>query len=243
MALELSINSSEGLRFDSGPGPLQAGFPWIEIALHQEPPTDPMHKFGLHLVGVPWPAVWFSTGVGFTSSRPGLGRISDGDLRSSEGEVVRSNHELTARLGIMPVVLDTGLDAVMLPAPLLPPWFVPPKWEAWFSTAKDVFSETLGQRHHGDLLSEAGSVVRRYHEVLAPFCPQPPMADSGLDAATFGPRGVLSFSTREGFFSECLGVAVAPRDLLEEGGEDFRASGRAFGQVSARGQASGATGI
>jgi len=152
-----------------------------------------MHKFGLRLVGVPWPAVWFSTGVGFTSSRPGLGRISDGDLRSSEGEVVRSNPELTARLGVMPVVLDLGLDAVMLPAPLLPPWFVPPKGEVWFSTAKHAFSETRGQLCHGDLLSEAGSVVRRYHEVLAPFCPQPPVADSGLDAATFGPRGALFF--------------------------------------------------
>jgi hypothetical protein len=64
-------------------------------------------------------------------------------------------------------------------------------------------------------------VVRRYHEVLAPFCPQLPVADSGLDAATFGPHGVLIFATREGFFSECLGEAVASGDLLEEGGRIF----------------------
>jgi len=216
MALQGRINDFNDLEFDSGVAFPQTPFPWIEIDLYQVPPTDPLHTFTLHLVAVPWPAVLFSTETGFTSS-VGMRHISDGDLLSSTGRVVRTNSELTAGLGIMPPAPDIGLDAVMWPTrPNLS------RWEVWFSPEKDILSEKLGPLGNGDLLSSAGRVIRRNSELIKPFAPQPPAPDIGLDAVARGPDGILLFSTEEGFFSESLGVSVGDGDLLREDGKIFK---------------------
>lgn len=226
MKLEGIINGIEGLEFDSNLVPLQATFPWIEIDLEQLPPTNPLQTFRLHLVAVAWPTVWFSTEVGFTPSAPGATKVSDGDLLSVTGQVVCTNNQLTGRLGIMPIVPDIGLDAVMWLIPSLHQQKGTLTPEIWFSAERDIFSETLGPLHHGDLLSNAGRIVRTYADLVAKFSPMPPVPDFGLDAITLGPDGKLLFSTEEGFFSEKLGVSISDGDLLCENGRIFKTIGQ-----------------
>jgi hypothetical protein len=226
MTLLGRINQFEGLEFDSGVAFPQMWFPWIEIDLQQVPPTDPLHTFTLHLVAVPWPAIWFSTEHGFHASRPLSNQdsyISDGDLLSAAGKVVRRNHQLTGRLGIMPIVPDLGLDAVLKPPPNLRDCSMSLRSPIWFSTEDGAFSETLGEMlGNGDLLSDAGRVVRHNADLIKRFSPQPPVHDYGLDAVTFGPNGMLLFSTEEDFFSESLGVTIDNGDLLCEDGRIFK---------------------
>ena len=226
MTLLGRINEFEGLEFDSGVAFPQVGFPWIEINLKQVSPTDPLHTFSLHLVAVPWPAIWFSTEHGFHASRPLCNTdsyISDGDLLSVVGKVIRTNHQLTGRLGIMPIVPDLGLDAVLKPPPKLCDGFRPLRGPIWFSTEEGAFSETLGELlGHGDLLSDAGQVVHHNVALIKRFSPQPPVRDYGLDAATFGHDGLLLFSVEEDFFSESLGRTIDNGDLLCEDGRIFK---------------------
>lgn len=214
------INEFEGLHFDSGLVTPEVSFPWIDIELQQIPPTNPLHTFSLHLVAVPWPGVWFSTEHRFHPEF-GVPYVSDGDLLSATGGIVRTNRELTARLGIMPVVPDLGLDAVTVTSagpqtPALSPF------EIWFSTEGKAFSENLGPLSDGDLLSDRGAVIRRNVDLVTPFSPMPPAPDEGLDVVTRSPDGLLMFSTEEGFFSESLGVTVGNGDLLTENGQVLR---------------------
>ena len=170
-------------------------------------------------VPLPPPAVdiWFSTKSGFTAGaiQPAADapvRVSDGDLLSRRGYVVRTNRQLTARLGIMPIVPDLGLDAVTHA----------PGGGFWFSfrgEQRPIWSETLGVwLKHGDLLSDAGTVVRANEKLLGRFAPEPPVEDAGLDAVGLGPNGEILFSTETEFFSKALGVRVRPGDLLSERG-------------------------
>lgn len=225
MTLQGSINGFQGLAFDSGTVFPLMGLPWIEIELNQCKPTDPLHVFRLHLIAVPWPQVGFSTAAGFHPAARTVydnAYISEGDLLSVHGWILRTNYQLTRRLGIMPLVPDVGLDAV-----------IGARWPQltsrdckcrtfWFSMEQDIFSETLGPLHQGDLLSEAGVIVRRYTDFIRPFCPQPPVPDYGLDAVAFSPSGKMLFSIEKGFFSESLGLMINPGDLLFEDGRIYR---------------------
>jgi len=165
--------------------------------------------------------IWFSTEVGFgaTALQPtgdAIVRVGDGDLLSRRGYIVRSNRQLTARLGIMPVVPDLGLDAAALG----------PGGSIWFSFEErngPVWSETLGVwLRHGDLLSDAGRVVRTNEQLLARFVRMPPVSDAGLDAVAVAPNGEILFSTEQDFFSEALGRRVGHGDLLSDRGRIVR---------------------
>lgn len=165
--------------------------------------------------------VWFSTENGFHAStiRPTATTptyVSDGDLLSVRGYIVRDNHELTARLGIMPIVPDLGLDAVTRPG----------RCGIWFSFEEQnapIWSETLGVwLKHGDLLSDVGFVVRTNEQLQRRFVPMPPVRDVGLDAVAALPNRAIAFSTEEDFFSEALGVRVGHGDLLSERGRIIR---------------------
>ena len=224
MALKGRINEFEEMAFDSGMVILQAPFPWIEIDLIQLPPTDPLHTFSLHLVAAPWPEIWFSTETGFTSSAMGMAHVSEGDLLSSSGRIVRRNQQLTAKLGIMPPAPDIGLDAVIGQPPAGSGEAGLPGCRIWFSSREDIVSERLGPLRNGDLLSSEGAIVRRHSELIGPFSPQPPIPQFGLDAAAIGPDGAILFSTEEGFFSESLGVMISDGDLLDETGRVFKTS-------------------
>jgi hypothetical protein len=206
--------------------PAAGMLPWIDIVLEQVEPSpdkEPAHVFTLHLLAAPWPGeLAFSTQNGFTSTNPSLGTISGGDLLSTNGKIIRRNRELTAKLGIMPIVPDVGLDAILRPSPKA--WigggFYP--CDLWFSIEKDILSETLGTLHHGDLLSDRGKVVKTNSDLLSPFSPMPPITDVGLDAICEGPDGGLLFSTRSDFFSETLGQTVGHGDLLNSNGTIFK---------------------
>ncbi|MBP7936973.1 MAG: hypothetical protein KA354_20205 [Phycisphaerae bacterium] len=221
MTLEGSINEFDHLEFDSGQVPTQAPFSWIEIDLPQVSPVNPLRMFTLHLVAVPWPSLWFSTEVGFHASTGAI-PVSEGDLLSPTGQVVRTNAQLTARLGIMPMVPDLGLDAVALVLPSRPP--ATKALEIWFSTLTDAVSTSLGPLGHGDLLSDAGTIVRHNAELVTPFLPQPPVPDFGLDAVSIGPDGALLFSIEESFFSQKLGVIIGDADLLSDNGRIVKTS-------------------
>jgi hypothetical protein len=224
MTLKGYINNSPLLTLDSYMTIPTIRYPWIEIDLIQVDPNNPFQYYRLHLVAVPWPKVWFSTGTSFTSSRYNAS-ISDGDLLSTSGRIIRQNNQLTARLGIMPIVPDLGLDAAMLgkfsslPAP------VSRYRPIWFSLPQDVFSETLGMLYNGDLLSEQGRIVKSYEDFIRPFVTMPPIADYGLDAIVRAPKSELLFSTNLDFFSEKLGKTISNGDLLSEKGYVFRSSG------------------
>jgi hypothetical protein len=122
--------------------------------------------------------------------------------------VVKSNNQLTGRLGIMPVAPDVGLDA----ADILP------RGEIAFSIGQDVFSETLGQLHRGDLLSSSGYIVRRNEDLLAPFMPQP-VFDAGLDAVQVLDTGEILFSIQSDVYSQRLRVSIRHGDLLSSTGQ------------------------
>jgi hypothetical protein len=220
MILKGYINDSPLLRFDSGMTVPTIGCPWIEIDLVQVDPNDPVQYYRLHLVAVPWPKIWFSTSTGFTRSS-GI-QVSGGDLLSTSGLIIRRNNQLTARLGIMPIVPDLGLDAVILGKCTdlsAAVWRYRP---IWFSLPQDVFSETLGMLHKGDLLSEQGTIIKSYIDFISPFMPMPPVADFGLDATTKTLQGELLFSINEDFFSENLEKTISNGDLLSERGYIFR---------------------
>lgn len=225
MTLEGCINNFENLKFDSGVAFPIVGFPWIEIDLLQVPPADPLHTFSMHLVAVPWPDVWFSTEESFTSSaQDDISKISDGDILSPTGRVIRSNNQLTVNLGIMPIVPDIGLDSILGLVPQsseLPR----PCCEIWFSAEQDIHSETLGQLHHGDLLSNGGRIVRNYTDFIGAFSPMPPIPDFGLDAIALDTNGHLLFSVEEDFFSEKLGRTIGHGDFLSEDGHIFKTIG------------------
>ncbi|HUW20877.1 MAG TPA: hypothetical protein VMW16_16375 [Sedimentisphaerales bacterium] len=225
MTLHGRINEFEGLRFDSGVAFPKAGFPWIEIDLAQVSPADPLHTFSMHLVAVPWPAIWFSTEEGFHPSDANRLKnlyVSDGDLLSASGRVIRTNNQLTRRLGIMPPAPDIGLDAVTRVRPAPASNLSCCCCRIWFSAEQDIFSETLGPLHHGDLLSDSGRIVRTCEDLVRPFRPQPPLADYGLDAVAIGRDGLLLFSTEQDFFSESLGVTIGRGDLLSQDGRIFK---------------------
>jgi hypothetical protein len=213
----------------TGYGVPSAGMlPWIDIVLEQVEPSpekEPAHVFTLHLLAVPWPGeLAISTDSGLTSADPSLGAISGGDLLSTNGKIIRRNRELTAKLGIMPIVPDVGLDAILRPSPKV--WtgggFYP--CDFWFSINEDIASESLGALHHGDLLSDRGKIIKSYSDLLLPFMPMSPIADAGLDALCESPDGGLLFSTRNDFFSEKLGRTIGHGDLLNTNGTIFQSS-------------------
>lgn len=176
-----------------------------------------IHAFEVPMVPLPID-LWFSTESSFHAGRisPASNTtataISHGDLLSRRGHIVRKNHELTRRVGIMPIVPDLGLDAVTLG----------PGGQIWFSfeeTTPQIWSESLGRwLKHGDLLSDRGFVVASNEQLLARFVRMPPVSDVGLDAVTRAPNRAILFSTEQDFFSEALGRRIGHGDLLSDRG-------------------------
>jgi hypothetical protein len=219
MTLAVTIGDRAGVTLASGLVVPTTAAPWLEIDL-VETPVDRVQFYALHVVATPWPEVWFSTGHPFTPMASAGQPVSPGDLLSNRGRVVRRNIELVGHLGVMPVVPDLGLDAVVLPATVAATASAAP--EVWFSLPEGVFSETLGPLGAGDVLSDRGAVVRRHGVLLKRFCAMPPVPDLGLDALEVREDGTLLFSTDASFFSECLGRVISHGDLLAEDGTVVR---------------------
>ena len=218
MVLKGTIDGSEEILLDSGLQKIDINFPWIEMDVDQMFP-DPFRAYNLHLVAVPWPKTWFSTATSFTSSS-GV-KVSNGDIISTSGKVISKNNQLTGKLGIMPIVQDLGLDAIMLEKPLKP-LAMDRSRTIFFSLPQDEFSETLGYLHNGDLLSDKGTVIKSYKDFISPFGPMPPVPDYGLDAIAYSNRGELIFSIQKDFFSEKQGKTISNGDLLSDKGYVFK---------------------
>jgi hypothetical protein len=214
MFLELRIddgNSNRLCYLTNGTPAVNRLWPMIETTLVQTNGTF-VQVYNLHLFAAPLREMWFSTANGMTPSiwQPPTNHISGGDLLSSSGHVVKSNRELTQRLGLMPSpdAPDLGLDAVD----------VLPGGEVAFSIEEDVFSETLGPLQHGDLLSNRGRIIQRNQQLTAAFMQMPPAPDAGLDAAQVIDGGEVYFSIEKNFFSEGLGRTIRAGDLLSSRG-------------------------
>ena len=191
---------------------VEVPFPLIQVGLTQTNGTL-LQTFSLRLLAAPVREIWFSTGRGFTSTNrwPPTNQISAGDLLSNRGRVVKRNADLVGRLGVMPPTPDLGLDAVDIVR----------KGEILFSIPVDVFSETLGPIHHGDLLSNRGAIVKRNQDLLAAFHPLS-SRDAGLDAVQLMPDGEILFSIQSNVVVSST-LTLSRGDVLSDRGRVYLA--------------------
>lgn len=212
--LELWIHNGASNRlcyFTNTSSAVARRWPMLQVSVEQTN-AEPLQHYALELAAAPFQELWFSTAHSFT---PGVGGppftevVSAGDLISSAGRVVKRNHDLTARLGFMPMFPDLGLDAVD----------VLPGGEIAFSIGQDWFSEGLGRTvHGGDVVSDRGRVLSNYTALIQAFGPEPPPMDEGLDALQVLDSGEVYFSVTNDFFSEALGRQIRRGDLLSSRG-------------------------
>lgn len=209
--LTLAIENGGGTRggeFTNKEPMVERPWPMLKVAVDE---TDPgLLFYRIDLAAAPFCELWFSTTAGMTPAvpEPFEDRLTGGDLLASDGRVVKRNRELTRHLGLMPIVPDLGLEAID----------ILPGGEVAFSILEDVFSETLGTLHHGDVLSDRGNVLRGFAGFSGAFGPEPPPGDQGLDALQFGAEDEVWFSVKEGLFSETLGRQIGRGDLLSSRG-------------------------
>ena len=191
---------------------IERRWPMIQISLVQTNGTF-TQVYQLDLVAAPVREIWFSTTSAFTSGKwqTPTNHVSGGDLISSVGRVVKRNFDLTRNLGLMPLPVDVGLDAVDVIA----------GGEIVFSLSQDVFSETLGFLHHGDLLSDRGKVVRRNQQLMSAFAPAS-TNDLGLDAVQMMGDGQILFSITTNVISANTGMTLSRGDILSDRGQVFR---------------------
>lgn len=243
MKLQMAIDRCAPLYFDSGyvevPGDID--FPWIDIQLYMVSPYECGNiRYTLKLIAVPWANISFSTEVGLTSGNSGNRKVSDGDLLSTKGVVLRTNRELLKNFypnsGIY-INRDYGLDALLSQPLSVSNQSSGNKKDIWFSIETDL---VIGNRYYddGDLLSDRGIVIRDNISLVSPFHPMPVIPPMGLDAVTFNnplpddgvtvtgppvyPEKKLLYSFEVNFFSESLGTMVGHGDLLLENGTIYR---------------------
>jgi hypothetical protein len=183
-------------------------WPMLEAQVHETNPPA-VQFYWMDLAAAPLREIWFSTAHGFHAGvwSPPTNQVSAGDLVSANGRLVETNANLTARLGIMPIVSDLGLDALD----------INPGGEVVFSLTQDDFSETLGPLQAGDLLSAQGRIVRRNQELTRAFNVLPPVPDAGLDAVQTQADGQIFFSIVEDLVAG-TGLKLGHGDLLSDAG-------------------------
>ena len=189
-------------------------WPMMQIPVTETNGT-PGRVFHLGINAAPFREIWFSTAQPFTAGvwNPPTNAMSAGDLLSSIGQVAKRNGQLCGGLGIMPVVPDLGLkDVGILPG-----------GEIAFSMEQDVFSETLGALHAGDLITDRGRILRTNSSLLSAFAPSPvPPAGTGLAAVKVTDDGAVYFSVQTNFYSMKLGRTIQTGDLLADSGDVVR---------------------
>ncbi len=112
------------------------------------------------------------------------------------------------RLGIQPTIDSNPIDAMD----------VLPGGEIAFSLPKDIFSETMGALHNGDLLGSTGRIIRPNSELMNAFRVATNI-DYGLDAIQVMDGGEIWFSITTNVFSPRLGATLSRGDLLTDHGE------------------------
>lgn len=134
--------------------------------------------YRLRIQAAPIRQLWFSTTTNFTSAP--VGAVSQADLLSMDGRVVKRNSELTERLSIPEG--DVGLDAVDIGA----------RGEIFFSTTTNVESAVNGPIGHGDIVTSEGRLYLLSAQLLSAFGVDDP--ESGLDALHIAANEEIYFS-------------------------------------------------
>ena len=172
------------------------------VAITNPSPTLHVDAFDI----APGGEIFFSLNENATSATSGA--LQHGDLLSNRGRIVQRNQQLTAAFGIQPPVPDVGLDAVSVQA----------DGEILFSIRTNIFAEGKNvMLHRGDVLSNAGRVVRSNQQLLSAFLPVSPNSDFGLDALYIWENGDIWFSTEMEFEDALLGT-ISAGDLLSAQG-------------------------
>ncbi len=124
-------------------------------------PEKPDHDYGLDALYV-WPSgeIWFSTEEGFQDAS--LGPVTDGDLLSDYGYVIRKNLDLVGAFSPLEDLANFGLDAIHVV--LLPPRLLP--------VVCDVLTGHVSLRWQGN-----GGLwqVERTLDLSVPFAPVSPI--------------------------------------------------------------------
>lgn len=181
-------------------------WPMLQLSLEQTNGTI-TQQYHLELNLAPFQEIWFSCVQGFEAGiwNAPTNAVSDGDLLCATGRVVKRNSSLASRLGVMPPTPELGLKD----------FDIMPGGEIAFSIEKDVFSESLGQLNHGDVLTDKGVLFKSYQALLSRFEPQdvPPGA-LGLDALKLSAGADIWFSVQTNFQSKTLNRLVGAGDIL-----------------------------
>jgi hypothetical protein len=211
MTLQITLYSAEGLTnkiFTNVTASVTREFPMLQIDLAQTN-ENPMEFFSLSLRAAPIRELWFSTGSGITAGiwKDPTNHVNRSDILDMNGRVVKTGTALFGGLGIMPMLPDLGLDALD----------IGPGAEVFYSIKDEVFSETLGPLHPGDLLSSQGRIVKRNKDLTAAFGFKDPAPDLGLDAIQLRSNGEIWFSVSTNAISPTAG-AIGPGDILSTTG-------------------------
>ena len=212
MTLLTSINDSTNayvFTIDTNAPVVDRAWPLLQVSLIETQQATLTRVYHMDLLAAPLREIWFSTASGLTASKwqSPTNRTSSGDVLSDSGRMVRPNGELLRKLGIMPGIPEIGIDAVDIAR----------GGEILFSLNDDVFSETLGPIHHGDLLSEHGKIVKRNQELLAAFKPVDAGLDYGLDAVQIITNGEIYFSITTNLVSPQIGMLFRGDILSDQG--------------------------
>ena len=212
MTLQASINDSTNayvFTIDTNAPVVDRAWPVLQISLIETQQATLSQVYHMDLLAAPLREIWFSTASGLTASKwqSPTNQISSGDFLSDRGRTVRRNTELLRNLGIMPGIPEIGIDAVDIAR----------GGEILFSLNEDVFSETLGPIHHGDLLSDRRGMVKRNQELLAAFKPADAGFDYGLDAVQIMTNGETYFSISTNLVSPQIGMLFRGDILSDQG--------------------------
>ena len=202
-------HDSKSTTLTNSAGPPGRRWPMLAVDLTETEGT-PTQTYSLQLRAAPYRELWFTTAQRFTPAA-GLSlpqEILAGDVLSDQGRIVKSNADLVAALGMLNGATPIAVDALD----------VAPGGALLFSLRKDISSTNLGSIQEGDLVSDAGQIVKRNQDLTARLAIMPPVPDEGLDGVQDLPGGEILFSTRRDDFSESQGP-LSHGDLLSDQGK------------------------
>jgi hypothetical protein len=224
--LELSVDdgtTNELCLFTNASSAVTRRWPMLQVSLVQSNGND-NRTYHLLLNTAPMREIWFSTAQNLVAGiwQPPTNTVSQGSMVAAPARRVKLNQQLTAHLGIMPVVPDLGLKDFEILA----------GGEIAFSIETEAWSESLGQLiRAGDIVSSKGLVLRTNRDLLAAFAPDAPSAAGvGLAALKRVGTGETWFSVQTNFYSQSLRTRISSGDLLSDSGNIIRRNSQLTGR-------------
>ena len=193
---------------NSSKGVLSA-WPSVRFDLREETKSF-VRVYKIDLRAAPFRELWYSSGINFTSARAVSDpkAISSGDLLSYSGRLIKRDADIVGRMGIQPSIgTSTPIDAINVLS----------GGEIAFSLSRDIFSETLGPLHHGDLFGSTGRIIRRNQDLMQQFGVDTNI-DYGLDAVQMMENGETLFSITTNTISSNLNLTLSRGDILSDQG-------------------------